>query len=33
MVNMVKALQKSGLFRLKRQKVSNGQYMWEFIKK
>ena len=33
MVNMVKALQKSGIFRLKRKQVTNGQYMWEFIKK
>ena len=33
MVNMVKALQKSGLFKLKRQKVTNGSYMWEFLKK
>ena len=30
---MVKALQKSGLFRLKRKKVTSGKYMWEFIKK
>jgi hypothetical protein len=33
MTTMVKSLQKSGLFRLKRKQVINGKYMWEFIKK